>query len=177
VKVLETDRLILRWLKVADAEFILKLLNEPSFLRFIGDKGVRTIDDARDYLLHGPIASYEKFGFGLYLTELKETHVPIGICGLIKRETLADVDLGFAFLPEFWKRGYAFESASAVMAYGKDVIGLGRIVAITDRDNDASITILEKLGLRFERMTKLSEDAAEIKLFGPEIHLARLENI
>jgi len=177
VKVLETDRLILRWLKVADAEFILKLLNEPSFLRFIGDKCVRTIDDARDYLLHGPIASYEKFGFGLYLTELKETHVPIGICGLIKRETLADVDIGFAFLPEFWKRGYAFESASAVMAYGKDVIGLGRIVAITDRDNDASITILEKLGLRFERMTKLSEDAAEIKLFGPEIHLARLENI
>jgi RimJ/RimL family protein N-acetyltransferase len=165
LKVLETDRLILRWLSVEDAEFILRLLNEPSFIRFIGDKGVRSIDDARAYILDGPVSSYEQFGFGLYLTELKEQGVAIGICGLLKRESLEDVDIGFAFLPEFWNKGYAFESASAVMAYGRDVIGLDRIVAITSADNDGSINVLGKLGLRFERMIKLSGDAAEIKLF------------
>ena len=165
MKVLETDRLILRWLSVEDAEFILRLLNEPSFIRFIGDKGVRTIDDARAYILEGPVSSYEQFGFGLYLTELKEQGVAIGICGLLKRESLEDVDIGFAFLPEFWNKGYAFESASAVMAYGRDVIGLDRIVAITSADNDGSINVLGKLGLKFERTIKLSGDAAEIKLF------------
>jgi RimJ/RimL family protein N-acetyltransferase len=165
LKILETDRLILRWLSVEDAEFILRLLNEPSFIRFIGDKGVRTVDDAQRYILEGPVSSYEQVGFGLYLSELKETGVAIGICGLLKRDSLEDVDIGFAFLPEFWNRGYAFESASAVMAYGRDVIGLDRIVAITSPDNDGSINVLGKLGLRFERMMKLSADGEEIKLF------------
>ena len=169
MKVLETGRLILRWISVEDAEFILRLLNESSFVRFIGDKGVRSIDDARDYILRGPVDSYERFGFGLYLTELKDDGVPIGICGLLKRESLKDVDIGFAFLPQFWKQGYAFESASAVLTYGRSVVGLSRIVAITSPDNDASIRVLEKLGLRFERMTKLSEDGPEIKLFASEV--------
>ena len=167
MQVLETDRLILRWLAVEDAEFILRLLNEPSFLRFIGDKGVRTIDDARDYILDGPVRSYEQFGFGLYLTELKESQVPIGICGLLKRDSLKDVDVGFAFLPQFWKHGYAFESAAAVMAYGRNTFGLDRIVAITSPGNDESIKVLVKLGLRFERTIKLSEDGPDIELFGP----------
>ena len=167
MRVLETDRLVLRWLTVEDAEFVFDLLNQPSFLQFIGDKGVRTIDDARNYILTGPIASYERVGFGLYLTELKPTLVPIGICGLLKRETLDDVDVGFAFLPQYWKQGYTFESASAVMAYGQDVLGLDRIVAITSPDNEASIKVLSKLGLKFERMIRLSEDAPEVKLFGP----------
>src|ERR1700704_4791358 len=109
--ILETDRLLLRKLTADDAEFILDLLNQPSFLQFIGDKGVRTLDDARQYILAGPVASYERFGFGLYLTALKESQVSIGICGLIKRETLEDVDVGFAFLPQFWSKGYAFEAA------------------------------------------------------------------
>src|SRR6266478_6993681 len=130
LKVLETDRLILRRLSVEDAEFIFRLLNEPSFLRYIGDKGVRTITDARDYILQGPIRSYESFGFGLYLAELKNGGIPIGMCGLLKRETLADVDIGFAFLPRFWSQGYALESALAVKAYGLDILGLKRIVAI-----------------------------------------------
>jgi RimJ/RimL family protein N-acetyltransferase len=168
VKVLETDRLILRRLSVEDAEFILRLLNEPSFVRFIGDKGVRSIEDARDYISRGPVESYERFGFGLYLTELKESGAPIGICGLLKREALEDVDVGFAFLPQFWRKGYAFESASAVMTHGRKVVGLKRIVAITSPDNDASIKVLEKLGLRFERMTKLSDDEPEVKLFALE---------
>ena len=117
MKVLETDRLILRWLSTDDAEFILELLNEPSFLQYIGDKGVRTLEDARNYILNGPVDMYARLGFGLYLTELKERGVPLGICGLLKRDGLEDVDIGFAFLPRFWAKGYAYESA-AVLAYG-----------------------------------------------------------
>ena len=168
VKVLETDRLVLRRLTVEDAEFILELLNDPSFLRFIGDKKVRTLDDARNYILSGPIASYERFGFGLYLTELKESSVPIGICGLLRRDTLPDVDIGFALLPQFCGKGYGFESAMAMMVYGRDVLGLNRIVAITSPENDASIALLEKLGMKFERLTKLSEDAPDVKLFAAD---------
>src|SRR3989442_7723918 len=148
--ILETDRLVLRRLTVEDAEFIFDLLNQPSFLQFIGDKGVRTIDDARIYILTGRMASYERFGSGLYLTELKQAQAPIEICGLLKRETLDDVDVGFAFLPQYWRQGYAFESALAVMAYGREVLGLDRIVAITSPDNEASIKVLGKLGLKFE---------------------------
>ncbi|MGE0129521.1 MAG: GNAT family N-acetyltransferase [Blastocatellales bacterium] len=167
-KVIETDRLTLRRLTTDDAQFILKLLNEPSFLRFIGDKGVRTLADARDYILNGPVAMYSRLGFGLYLTELKDDGAPIGICGLIKRDALEDVDIGFAFLPKFWAKGYAYEAASAVMAYGKDVLGLKRIVAITTPDNHASGKLLEKLGLQFERMARLSEGAEEVRLFASD---------
>lgn len=165
LKVLETNRLILRRLSTEDADFILELVNEPSWLRFIGDKGVRSIVDARDYILKGPVESYERFGFGLYLAELKETGTPIGICGLIKRDSLKDVDLGFAFLPKFWGNGYAYESASAVMAYGKSALGLNRIVAVTTPDNHNSIKVLEKLGFRFEQIVRLSVDAPEVRLF------------
>jgi RimJ/RimL family protein N-acetyltransferase len=167
--VVETDRLTLRRLDLADAEFILRLLNDPSFLRFIGDRGVRTLDDARKYISNGPMASYERFGFGLYVTERKEDRVPIGICGLLKRDSLKDVDVGFALLPQFWSKGYAFEAASAVMAYGRSVLGLGRIVAITSPDNEASILLLEKLGMRFESMVRLSEDSSEVRLFASEV--------
>lgn len=164
--VIETERLILRHLITDDAEFILELLNEPSWLRFIGDKGVRTLEDARNYILNGPVDMYSRLGFGLYLTELKESGIPIGICGLIKRDSLEDVDIGFAFLPKYWSKGYAYESAVAVLEYGKNVLGLNRIVAITNPDNHSSIRLLEKLGMNFERVIKLSEDADEVKLFG-----------
>jgi RimJ/RimL family protein N-acetyltransferase len=167
--VLETERLILRRLTTDDAEFIIELLNQPSFLRYIGDKEVRNSADAVRYVQTGPMASYERFGFGLYLVELKETGVPIGICGLLKRDQLPDVDIGFAFLPDFWSQGYAFESASAVMTYGREVLGLKRIVAITSLDNDASIRLLEKIGLRFEGLIKLSEDQSEVRLFGSNV--------
>jgi len=148
---------------------MLQLLNEPSFHRYIGDKGVRTIDDARNYIEQGPMASYERFGFGLFLTELKEPRVPIGMCGLLKRETLEDVDIGFAFVPQFWKQGYALESASGVMAYAKDVIGLNRLAAITSPDNDKSISVLLKLGMTFQRLMRLTDDAPEVKLFAREL--------
>lgn len=166
LKVLETDRLIVRWLSADDAEFILRLLNEPSWLRYIGNKGVRTLEDARAYILNGPVEMYSRLGFGLYLVELKGKGRPIGMCGLIKRDSLEDVDIGFAFLPQYWGKGYAYEAASAVMAYGVDVLSLKRIVAITSVDNESSARLLEKLGLRFEGMIKLSNDAEEVRLFG-----------
>lgn len=164
MKVLETDRLVLRRLSADDGEFVLGLLNEPSWLRFIGDRGVRTVDGARDYILEGPVAMYERLGFGLYLTELKSDGAPIGLCGLIKRAELEDVDIGFAFVPRFWGKGYAYESASAVMTYAKNVLGLDRIVAITSLDNDRSIALLGKLGFRFEKTIRMPNDE-EVRLF------------
>lgn len=164
--VLETERLSLRHLTVDDADFMLGLLNEPSFLHFIGDRGVRTAEEARNYLLTGPIDSYNRLGFGLYLVELRDGAIPIGTCGLIKREALPDVDIGFAFLPEFWSKGYAYESAAAVLAYGRDVVGLTRIVAIVSTDNDRSRALLGKLGLHFERMITWPDDGSEIELYG-----------
>jgi len=119
VNVIETNRLTHRKLTLDDAEFILDLLNQPSFIQFIGDRGVRTLEDAREYLSKRLIESYERFGFGLYLTLLKEGQIPIGICGLVKRDSLDDIDIGFAFLPQYWLKGYAFESASAVLTYAK----------------------------------------------------------
>ena len=167
--ILETDRLRLRKLSTDDAEFTLRLLNEPSFIQNIGDKGVRTIDDACSYILNGPVASYETFGFGLWLVETKESGTPMGMCGLLKRDALEDVDIGYALVPEFWSRGYALESASAVLSYASKTLGLKRVVAITDPDNQGSIRLLDKMGFEFERMVRLSEDAPEIKLFGRDV--------
>jgi [ribosomal protein S5]-alanine N-acetyltransferase len=163
--VLETDRLVLRHLTLNDAPFIVELLNDPSFLRFIGDRGVRNIQDARQYLLKGPIASYQKNGFGLYLVFLKESGDAIGICGLLKRDTLKDADVGFAFLPAHGRKGYARESAAATLEHGRTAFGLERIVAITSPDNMASIGVLEKIGLKFEAVTRLGDDPHEVKLF------------
>jgi len=164
--VIESPRLDLRELTVQDAPFILQLLNERGFLRFIGDKGVRTLPDARDYILKGPVDSYRRHGFGLYLTALRESGTPIGICGLLKRDTLADADVGFAFLESHWSKGYASESAAAVLAYGRQRLGLRRIVAITDPDNLGSIAVVEKIGLVFEKRIRLTPDGPELNLFG-----------
>ena len=167
--VLETERLILRRLSIDDAEFVLELLNEPSFLRYIGDRGVRNLEDAAQYILNRLVTSYERNGFGLYLVELRESGIPIGISGLVKRDTLPDADIGFAFLPAYWSQGYAFESAAAVMNYAREVLGLNRILAITSPDNEASAKLLGKIGLRYERLIKLSEDAEEVKLFTTDV--------
>lgn len=163
--VLTTERLSLRLLTFDDAAFLVGLLNQPSFLRFIGDRDVRTEADARRYLTDGPLDSYARHGFGLYLVELKQGQTPIGICGLLKRETLADVDLGFAFLPEYWSRGYAVESTRAVMTHGRSDLGLARIVAITSPDNFPSQAVLKKLGFQFESVIRLSADAGEVHLY------------
>ncbi|HEY3566644.1 MAG TPA: GNAT family N-acetyltransferase [Thermoanaerobaculia bacterium] len=165
MKVLETERLILRRMSTGDADFILGLLNEPSFLRFIGDRGVRTLEDARAYILKGPVDMYERLGFGLYITELKGEGVPIGMCGLIKRDFLEDVDIGFALLPGFWGQGYAREAAAAVMEHATGALGLKRLVAITNPDNQSSIGLLEKLGFRFDRMIRTKADGEELRFF------------
>jgi len=160
---LTTERLILRRLNVDDAPFILTLLNEPSFLRYIGDKKVRDLDGARQYILNGPVASYDRNGFGLNLVELNES--PIGICGLLKRDELPHPDIGFALLPDFWSKGFAFEAATAVLQDGRERLSLEHILAITSLDNEASINLLQRLGFRFEKVIKLSADGEEVRLF------------
>jgi len=168
VRVLETERLALSQLADRDAEFIRGLLNEPSFIRYIGDRGVRTADDARRYINDGPVASYARYGFGLLRVGLKDSGTPIGICGVLKRDTLPEPDLGISLLPAWWSKGYALEAASAVMQQARAGLGLGRILAITSTDNDPSIRLLGKLGFRFERMTRLGDDATELRLFAAE---------
>ena len=167
--ILETERLLLRKLTTDDAEFIFELLNDPSFIRNIGDRNIRTFDDACAYIVNGPVRSYEKNGFGLYLIVLKETNESIGMCGLIRRENLEDVDIGYALLPRYWSKGYAVEAARATKAYAKDVVGLQRLVAIVDPTNEASMGVLEKLGFRYEKMVRLSADDIDLKLFGVEL--------
>lgn len=163
--VLESQRLRLRPLCADDAAFILELLNEPAWGRFIGDRGVRTLDDARAYIAAGPVSMYASHGFGLGAVEVKESGVPVGICGLIKRDTLPDVDLGFALLERFWGHGYAQEIAAVVLAHGRATLKLPRILAITAPDNVRSMQLLEKLGFRFCGMVRLDVSKPESRLF------------
>ena len=162
---LETERLILRRFTVDDAQFILTLVNEPSFLRYIGDKKIRKLEDARQYILNGPVASYERNDFGLCLVELSESQMPIGMCGLLKRNELPHPDIGFALLPEFWNKKFAFEAAAAVLQDARERLKLQRILAITSLDNDASINLLQRLGFSFDRIVKLAADQGQVKLF------------
>ncbi|MBG0964681.1 GNAT family N-acetyltransferase [Bacillus sp. SRB1LM] len=165
--VLETERLVLRWFDIKDAPFILELVNDPAWIQFIGDKRIKNLDDAKKYILNGPVDMYNKMGFGLYLVERKEDLTPLGMCGLIKRDSLEDVDIGFAFLEKFRSKGYGFESASAVIDYGVQKLGLKRIVAITTIDNIHSGKLLEKIGLQFEEI--ISDSGEDLKLFGYNI--------
>ena len=160
--VLETSRLTLRRLSVTDAAFILELLNEPGFRRNIGDRGVKSMKEACEYIEKGPMESYEEHGFGLLRVDLRDPFVPIGICGMLKRECLDDVDIGFAFLERYWAKGYGHESAAAVIEQGRRERGLRRIVAVTAPHNAGSIRILEKLGLRFEKMIRMPGEAHDI---------------
>ena len=169
LKVMETERLILRWLTTDDAAFILELLNDPTWVRFIGNRGVRTLEEAGTYIVTGPMVMYARLGFGLFLVELKDAgRTPIGICGLIQRDGLEDVDLGFAFLTRFQAQGYGFETAAATLEYRRDQMGLKRIVGITSIDNVGSSRVLEKIGMAFEGMIRLWHDPEELKLFGVE---------
>jgi [ribosomal protein S5]-alanine N-acetyltransferase len=156
---------MVRWLDVSDSEFILKLLNEPGWLQYIGDKGIRSLEDAEKYILTGPRSMYERNGFGLFVTEIKETHTPIGLCGLIKRDGLEDVDIGYAFLAAHQSRGYAYEAAKGTIDFARR-LDLKRIVAITTKDNAPSSKLLEKLGMKLEGYTTLPNDTEELKLYG-----------
>jgi len=163
VKILETERLLLREVEPDDAGFVLDLLNQPSFKKYIGDRGVRTVEQAREYIATRFTKSYEENGFGLYLVELRTDATPIGVCGLVKRNELDDPDIGFALLPQFEKRGYAFEAADAVMRYGRETLGLLRVLAITTLDNESSGRLLERIGLLFKHEIVLRDET--LKLF------------
>lgn len=163
--ILQTERLELVQLTEADAGFVLRLVNEPLWLRFIGDRGVRTLADAEAYLRQGPLASYATRGFGLWLMRLRHDNSSIGLCGLIKRDSLPDVDVGFALPAEFSGRGYGTEAVQATLDYGWTHLGLKRIVAITDVENHASAHVLEKSGLKFEQPIALPSDGKPGKLF------------
>jgi len=162
---LATPRLAIRPLAPADAPFILELVNEPAWLAYIGNKGVLTLEDADAYIRNGPMRMYAERGLGLCVVERNADHLPIGMCGLIKREALPDVDLGFAFLHRFWGSGYALEAAQATLAYAREVLQLRRIVAITTPDNHRSSHLLRKLGFSFEGGTRLGADDAELELY------------
>ena len=166
--VIETARLVLRRFTEDDAPFVFSLLNNPDWLRFIGNKDVHDIDAARRYIRNGPMTMYERFRFGLYLTALNSDGTPIGMCGLIRREGLDDVDIGFALLPQFCGEGYAREAAAATLDYGWNKVGLKRIVAFTSTDNVRSGRLLETVGLQFEREVTLPDSAERLWLYAAE---------
>ena len=165
MNIIETNRLILRKFILDDAGFVLELLNSPSWLKYIGDRNVKNLEDAKNYISDKLISSYIKNGFGLYEIILKKDNIPVGMCGLIKRDTLENIDLGFALSPVFTGNGYAFEAAFATLNYAKTVLKLERIIAITTTENKNSINLLEKLKFVFEKMVRLSYEEEELMLF------------
>ena len=167
MQILQTERLTLREITTGDAEFMLALLNDPSWIKFIGDRGVRTIEQAKNYIDEKMIMSYRDHGFGLYVTELKENKTPIGLCGLVKRDSIEDVEIGFAFLPDFTGKGFGYESASATMEFAKKNLNIKRIVAITDPRNIKSQRLLNKIGLQFEKTIKFEGGSDGVAFFVP----------
>jgi RimJ/RimL family protein N-acetyltransferase len=164
-----TERLVLRRLVLDDAAFILELLNEPGWLRFIGDRGVRTLEDARAYLERVPMTLYAKHGFGLYAVELRADATPVGMCGLIRRDVLPDPDIGFALLSRHEGRGYAIEAAQGVVRHAREDVKLPRLAAIVNPENRRSIGLLGKLGMRFERMIRMPNEDRDIELYGMDL--------
>ncbi len=163
--VAKTNRLHLRHIEIEDAGFMLGLLNEPDFLKFVGDKKIRDLESAQNYIRQGPIASYESYGFGLYLIELIDSGEAIGICGLLKRSFLESVDLGFALMAEYHGHGYAFEAVQATVDLARDTLKLPNLVAFTADNNDRSIKLLEKIGMSFDKLIALPGSDKEVKLF------------
>ena len=165
LQIAETSRLTLRHVGLDDAAFFLRLVNEPSWIANIGDRGVRSLADAERYIETRTLAMYRTLGFGMYVLAAKPQGQPIGVCGFFKRESLPDVDLGFALLPEFWGQGYALEAAAAVMQYGQQTLGFARVLGITNPDNHRSGRLLEKLGFRYERLVQMPPDNETLKLY------------
>ncbi|HKD55681.1 MAG TPA: GNAT family N-acetyltransferase [Steroidobacteraceae bacterium] len=163
--VAETPRLRLRRLLSSDAPFIVELLNDPDFIRNVGDRGVRTLADAQRYIESGPAASYARHGFGLYVVELRDAAAAAGLCGLLHRDTHPDVEIGFALLPRYRRHGYTLEAARAALRLGMETLRLRRIVAITAPDNLPSVRILETLGLKFAGLVRFAEDGRESRLY------------
>lgn len=163
--VLQTARLSLRHAVPEDGEFLLALLTDPDFIRYIGDRGVRTLEDTPAYVANGPQASYREHGYGLYIVELRESGTPIGLCGLVRRDYLAHADLGFAFLPAYRGQGYAHEAARATLAHARDDFGMAHLAAVTSLDNEPSMSLLRKLGFDHTGQVRAPADGALLNLF------------
>lgn len=163
--ILETERLRLRYFTLDDTEFIIQLLNSPGWLKFIGDRNVRTAEEATAYLLNGPMKSYEVNGYGLCMVETKADNKPIGMCGIINRANLEGQDIGFAFLPEYIGMGYGYEIASATLEYAMNELKLPQVFAITLPTNPRSIKLLEKIGLQFKKKFTMPDEDEELMLF------------
>jgi ribosomal-protein-alanine N-acetyltransferase len=163
---LVTPRLVLRRLELDDAAFVVRLLNEPSFLENIGDRGVRDEQDAHRYLREGPMAMYAKYGFGLWHASLKSDGTAIGMCGLLQRNTLPDADIGYAYFPAHWGKGYALEAAEATLRHAAEKFGLRRVIAVVSQGNAGSIRVLEKIGMQFERLHSMEPGEADVRLYG-----------
>lgn len=159
----------MRELSGADAEFMLELLNDPGFIQFVGDRGVRTVEAAARYIEERFAEGYRQHGFGLWLVEAKDGGIPLGICGLLKRKELDGVEVGYALLPAFRGKGYAFEAAAASQRHAREALGLTRLYAVVDPGNDVSIRVLEKLGMKFERPVRLAGEESDISLFSAEL--------
>lgn len=164
-KIFHTERLLVREFDLTDAAFIIELLNSPGWLEYIGDRKVHTIEEAQNYMLNGPMKSYESSGFGLWMVELAEDATPIGMCGLIRRDYLEHVDIGFAFLPAFTGKGYGQESALATMAYAKNMLSMNKLCAITVQQNTKSIRLLQQLGMKFSKMINIPNGTELLMLF------------
>lgn len=169
MNIIETERLYLSRVTVDNASFLVDLLNEPSFLQYIGDKGVRATEEAVKYIKTEFLDSYAQRGFGLLLVKIKHNNTPIGICGIKKRNSLELPEIGYAFLSKFRSKGYATESARAVIDYARNGLGLKRVVAITSPENEASVRVLEKIGFQFEKMIDLPDFESKIKLFTADL--------
>ena len=166
-----TDRLALSRLADKDSTFIVRLLNDADFLQHIGDRGVRSEADAQKYLQEGPVSSYSENGFGLMLISRRTDAEPLGICGLVKRDGFDNVDLGFALLPQFRRRGYAFEASAAVLRDAAHRLQLETVVAIVNEDNGRSISLLTRLGFEFRQMIRLNAEAKEVCLYKKKLAL------
>ncbi len=163
--IFKTERLTFRQFDLSDTDFIIELVNSEGWIKFIGERNIKTTEAATAYLQNGPIKSYEDNGYGLSMVILTATNEPIGMCGILKRANLDHPDIGFAFLDQFMGKGYAFEIASAVLSYAKETLNIDTILAITDPVNVSSIRLLEKIGLHFEKIFTFPDGTEKLMLF------------
>ena len=163
--VLNTERLELRWLTLADTPMMLAVWNDPAFVRFVADRGIRSLEQARAAVEAGPLRLYAEYGYGPFRVRRRADGMDMGICGLFRRDGLEEPDIGFAILPDFCGKGYGFEASAAVLAHARDALGLPCVTAIVSPHNDASIGLLEKLGMRYERPIRMPGDDHDVRLY------------
>ncbi|MFZ6861660.1 GNAT family N-acetyltransferase [Undibacterium sp. Ji67W] len=161
MQVIQTERLALRLFNIDDEKFVFELLNDPSWIKNIGDRGITNLNKARAWITEGPLACQATYGFSFYVVTLRESGTAIGCCGLIKRDVLDFADIGYAFLPSYWGRGYALESALATVKYAQEELGLSKLLAITSPENHSSNKLIQKMGFALEDVVLLNLSGKE----------------